>query len=344
MSPRDTPSSTREAAAQSATTGLSRLGRPGLEARLAAGLALLAVVSLLVGPAGLGIPPGAPWLILGEIRLPRMLVACLVGAALGASGAALQGYLRNPLAEPGIIGISGGAGLGAVIAIHSGAAGAFALALPIGGLLGALLATAAVLLLAGPHGGSLTPVLAGVAVASLATALISAVLALSHNPFAAVEIVFWLLGSVADRSMTHVWLAAPFVVAGLALLVRTGPALDALTLGEAAAANLGTDLVRVRYRIVAGSALAVGAATSVAGTIGFVGLVVPHVLRPFAGHVPSRLVGASALGGALLVLGADTLLRLVTPSGELRLGVVTALMGTPFFLWLVVRTRRELMP
>lgn len=344
MSPRDTPTSAADAAARAVVPGGGRLGRLGLEIRLAAGLALLVLLSLLVGPAGLGIPPGAPWLIVTEIRLPRTVVACLVGAALGASGAALQGYLRNPLAEPGVIGISGGAGLGAVIAIHTGAAGAFALALPIGGLVGALLATGAVLLLAGPHGGSLTLVLAGVAVASLATALISAVLALSENPFAAVEIVFWLLGSVADRSMTHVWLAAPFVAIGLALLLRTGAALDALTLGEAAAANLGTDLGRVRYRIVVGAALAVGAATAVAGTIGFVGLVVPHVLRPFAGHVPSRLVGVSALGGALLVLGADTLLRLVAPSGDLRLGVVTALMGTPFFLWLVLRTRRELAP
>lgn len=314
------------------------------EAVLAAALALVALLSMLVGPAGLGLPAGATWLILAEIRLPRTLTGILVGAALGSSGAALQGYLRNPLAEPGIIGIAGGAGLGAVIAIHTGLAGAFALALPIGGLVGAALATGLVLLLAGPYGGSLTLVLAGVAVASLSTALISAVLSLSHNPFAAVEIVFWLLGSIADRSMTHVWLAAPFVAAGLVLLLRVGAALDALTLGEAAAANLGTDLAGSRRAVVAGAALAVGAATAVAGSIGFVGLVVPHVLRPLVAQSPSRLVGASALGGAVLVLGADTLLRLVAPAGELRLGVVTALIGTPFFLWLVVRTRRELAP
>jgi iron complex transport system permease protein len=330
-------------------TGLARKDArtrqfPAVEACLAVAVVVLAMISMLTGPSGFGIPERGSVLILTEIRLPRTLLAILIGGALGASGAALQGYLRNPLAEPGVIGISGGAGLGAVLAIHTGAAGTFALALPFGGLLGALGAMLLVLLLAGPRGGSITLILAGVAIGALATALISAVLSLSRNPFAAVEIVFWLLGSLADRSLTHVWLSAPFIVLGLALLLRLGPGLDALTLGEDAAVNLGIDLARLRLFIVAGTALAVGAATAVAGTIGFVGLIVPHILRPLVGHQPSRLLGASLLGAAVLVLAADILLRIVSPTGELRLGVLTALIGTPFFLWLVMRTRRGLGP
>ena len=187
-------------------------------------------------------------------------------------------------------------------------------------------------------------ILAGVAVSSLATALISRALSLSRHPFAAGEIVYWLLGSLADRSLTHVWLAAPFMIAGIWLMLRLGAGLDALSLGEDAAENLGIDLVRLRQTAIAGAALAVGAATAVAGSIGFVGLVVPHLLRPYVGHQPSRLLPACLVGGAVLVLVADIALRLLTPSGELRLGVVTALIGTPLFLWLVHQTRRELAP
>ncbi len=322
----------------------ARIGAYRLHGALVAVLALLFVVSLLTGPAGVGIPARAPWLIVTQIRLPRALLAILVGAALGASGAALQGYLRNPLAEPGVIGISSGAGLGAVLAIHSGASAALSLALPLGGLIGAALATILVLTLAGRHGGALTLILSGVAVASAATALMSLALSLAPNPFAAVEIVFWLLGSLADRSFEHVWIAGPFIAAGLVLLLANGAGLDALSLGEDGAQNLGIDIGRLRLAVVTGAALAVGAATAVAGSIGFVGLVVPHLLRPLVGHQPSRLVPASLLGGAILVLAADILVRIVTPNGELRLGVLTALIGTPLFLWLVVDTRRRLEP
>jgi iron complex transport system permease protein len=313
---------------------------------LALGVAFLSALSMLIGPAGFGLPrgEGAARLILMEIRLPRTLLAALTGAALALAGAALQGYLRNPLAEPGIIGVSSGAGLGAVLAIHSGVSGAFALALPLGGLAGAGVATLVVLALAGERGGALTLILAGVAVSSVATALISLVLSLSHNPFAAVEIIFWLLGSLADRSMTHVLLAGPLMLAGMALLLTLGRSLDAMTLGEDAARNLGVDLSRVRTLMVAGTALAVGAATAIVGTIAFVGLVVPHVLRPLVGHAPSRLLPASLLGGAALVLASDIVLRIFTPGGELRLGVLTALLGAPFFLWLVLKTRAELAP
>ncbi len=321
-------------------------GFPYIIPALATITVVLALASLMIGPTGIGLGgnPEARWLILSEIRLPRTLLGLLIGSALGLSGAALQGYLRNPLAEPGVIGISGGAGLGAVLAIHSGFAGALAIGLPLGGLAGAALAMGIVLWLAGERGGPITLILSGVAVASLTTALIALVLTLSQNPFAAVEIVFWLMGSLTDRSMTHVWLAGPPIVLGMALLLRLGRDLDALTLGEEVASNLGTSLDRLRFLIVAGTALSVGAATAVSGTIGFVGLVVPHILRPLVGHSPSRLLPASALGGAALVLAADLALRLVSPGGGIRLGVVTALIGTPFFVWLVLSTRRELAP
>jgi iron complex transport system permease protein len=326
--------------------------RDGLAARIPiigvlavlAGLAF--VVSLLVGPTGIGLPGGgdAARMILWEIRLPRAILGALIGGALGLSGAVLQGYLRNPLAEPGLLGISGGAALGAVVAIHTGAAGAFALALPLGGLFGAAIAALAVMLLAGERSGPLTLILAGVAISSLAGALTTLALNLSPNPFASVEMLFWLLGSLTDRSLVHVWLAAPLILAGGALLLTTGRALDALTLGEEAAQNLGVDLNALRNRIIAGTALSVGAATAVAGTIGFVGLVVPHLLRPFVGHEPRRLLPASALGGAALILVADVALRVFAPLSEVRLGVVTALVGAPFFLWLIIKTRRELGP
>jgi len=315
-------------------------------AALAVVAAVAFIASLLFGPTGFGLPQGsdAANMILWEIRVPRAILGALIGGALGLSGAVLQGYLRNPLAEPGLLGISGGAALGAVIAIHSGAAGAFVLALPFGGLAGAAAAALAVMLLAGERSGPLTLILAGVAISSLAGALTTLALNLSPNPFASVEMLFWLLGSVTDRSLVHVWVAAPFIVAGGALLLTTGRALDALTLGEEAAQNLGVDLVSLRNRIVAGTALAVGAATAVAGTIGFVGLVVPHLLRPLVGHEPRRLLPASMLGGAALVLLADVALRIFAPLSEVRLGVVTALIGAPFFLWLVIKTRRELGP
>ena len=323
----------------------SRTAFPVL-AMLAAITVLAFLASLLVGPSGIGLPRGtnAAELIFTEIRLPRAILGALIGGTLGLAGAVLQGYLRNPLAEPGLLGISGGAALGAVIAIHSGASAAFALALPLGGLVGAAFAAIAIMMLAGARSGPLTLILAGVAISSLVGALTTLALNLSPNPFASVEMLFWLLGSLSDRSLVHVWLAAPLIIAGSALLLTTGRALDALTLGDEAAQNLGVNPTSLRNRIVAGTALSVGAATAVSGTIGFVGLVVPHLLRPLVGHEPRRLLPASAFGGAALVLIADVALRLFAPLSEVRLGVVTALVGAPFFLWLVIKTRRELGP
>lgn len=314
-------------------------------ARLAVLTAVLFVGALLIGPAGVGLPTGeAGRLILWEIRLPRAILAALIGAALGLSGAVLQGYLRNPLAEPGLIGVSGGASLGAVLTLHSGLAASLPLALPIGGLAGAALSTLLVLWLAGERGSTVSLILAGVAVSAVAAALTALALNLSPNPFAAVEIVFWLMGSLADRSLTHLWVAAPFIVAGLFALLSVGRALDALTLGEDAAANLGIDMRRLRYEVVGGVALSVGAASAIAGSIGFVGLVVPHLLRPLVGAEPARLLPASLVGGAGLVLAADLALRLIAPYSDIKLGVLTALIGAPFFVWLVLRTRAELAP
>lgn len=323
--------------------------------RLLAGLtalvALLFVASLLTGPARVGAVDSLAALFRGqddmlalvmrEIRLPRAILGLLVGAALGMTGAVLQGFLRNPLADPGLIGTSASAGLGAVLAIHSGLASAFALGLPLAALAGAAASVALVLLLAGPRGDALALILAGVAISALAGALTSLVLNLSPNPFAANEIVFWMMGSLADRSMLHVWIAAPIMAAGFLLLWPTRRALDALTLGEDTAASSGISLKGLRLRLVGGVAALVGAATAVAGAVGFVGLAVPHLLRPAVGASPSRLVPASALGGAAVVLAADIAVRLLAPGRDLKLGVLTALVGTPFFLHLILRTRRQ---
>lgn len=311
------------------------------------GLALLAfLLSLAIGPSGFGFGPSgaAGSLIFWEIRLPRAVLGALVGATLGLAGAALQGYLRNPLAEPSLIGVSGGAALGAVLAIHLGIAQTVALALPIGGLLGAIIAMLAVMALAGLHGGPITLILAGLAVSATTTALISLALNLSRNPFASIEIVYWMMGSLTDRSLTQVWLSAPLMLIGMGLLLVLGRALDALSLGEDAAISLGIDARGTRLLIVAGTALSVGAATAVTGVIGFVGLLVPHALRPLIGHRPGLLLPASLLGGASLVLLADIGLRLIEPWADLRIGVLTALLGAPFFTWLVLKTRSELAP
>lgn len=307
--------------------------------------------SLAIGPAGtpagrslaaLFRDDGALTLVMREIRLPRAILAVMVGASLGLAGAAMQGYLRNPLAEPGLIGISGSAALGAVIAMHTGLAAQIALGLPLLALAGAAVGVGLILALAGPRGSSLTLILAGIAISALAAALTSLALNLSPNPFAASEIVFWMMGSLADRSMSHVWIALPFMTLGWVALLSLGRGLDALTLGEDAAQSMGVELAGIRLRLVFGVAAAVGAATAVAGAIGFVGLVVPHVLRPLVGAQPSRLLPASAIGGALLVLAADIAVRLILPDRDLKLGVLMALVGAPLFLHLIYKTRREI--
>ncbi|SDI62248.1 FecCD family ABC transporter permease [Lutimaribacter saemankumensis] len=323
-----------------------------LMASLSLAVAALFVLSLLVGPASIapldslaglfGGGDGPVAMVMREIRLPRAILAAMIGASLGLAGAAMQGYLRNPLAEPGLIGVSGSAALGAVIAIQTGLSASFALGLPLMALAGALGGVLLVLALAGPRGGSLVLILAGIAISAMAGALTQLVLNLSQNPFAVNEIVFWMMGSLADRSMTHLWLALPFTLLGWVLLASLGRGLDALTLGEDAAEAMGIHLSRLRLVLILGTACVVGAGTAVAGAIGFVGLVVPHLLRPWVGAQPSRLLWASALGGAAMLLAADLAVRLVLPERDLKLGVLTALVGAPLFLHLIYKTRREM--
>lgn len=246
---------------------------------LTAVVAVLFVLSLATGPAGLAVlwdRTGPLPLILWEIRLPRAILAAVIGAGLGLAGAAMQGFLRNPLAEPGVLGVSGMAALGAVLTIHLGLAAAVPFALPVAALTGAMLGVGLILLLAGPRGGSVTLILAGVAISALAGAMTALVLNLAPNPWAVSEIVFWMMGSLADRSWVHVTLAVPFIVAGSVVLLTQGRALDALTLGEDTAQSLGVRLPRLRLALVLGTAAVVGAGVAVAGAIGFIGLVVPH--------------------------------------------------------------------
>jgi iron complex transport system permease protein len=314
-------------------------------------VAALFTVSLLIGPAeatighslrALVAGDGGPMtVVMREIRLPRALLAVVIGGSLGLAGAAMQGYLRNPLADPGLIGVSGSAALGAVISIQTGLAAAFFLALPLMALVGALTGVLLVLLLAGPRGSSLALILAGIAISAFAGALTSLVLNLSPNPYAASEIVFWMMGSLADRSMLHVWISLPLIVLGAGLLATLSRGLDALTLGEDAAEAMGINLTRLRLSVILGTAAVVGASTAVAGAIGFVGLVMPHLLRGFVQARPGALLWASTLGGAGMILAADILVRVVIPERDLKLGVVTALVGAPLFLHLIYRTRRS---
>jgi iron complex transport system permease protein len=322
----------------------------GLNAALLVALAGVFVASLLTGevwltPAAiyrglwLAPRPDLAGLIVLDLRLPRALLACLVGGTLGLSGAVLQGITRNPLAEPGLLGVSAGAALGAVVAIYFGIATVSTLLTPVLGLAGALGACLLTFAL-GRNGGTIALVLAGSAVSALAAALISLALNLAPNVYAAYEIMSWLMGSLADRSWSHVGLVLPFILAGCALLAVLGRALDALSLGDQQAASLGIDLPRLHAQAIVGTALAVGAATSVSGAISFIGLVAPHLVRPLVRHQPSRTLLPAALLGALLLLCADIATRLLPVGPGLKVGVLTSLVGTPFFFWLVVRLRK----
>ncbi|OJU18927.1 MULTISPECIES: iron ABC transporter permease [unclassified Sphingomonas] len=278
--------------------------------------------------------------ILIELRLPRAILGLAVGAMLGLAGAALQGYLRNPLAEPSVLGASNGAALGAVVALYFGIAEWNAVALPVLAIAGALVTLAALFALAGRSESPLTLILAGIAVATLTGAGISLALNLSPNPFAAMEIMTWLLGSLEDRSFRHVLLALPCIAIGIVLLAGQGRALDALTLGEDGAAALGIDLRATRMRLMLGVAIGVGGAVAVSGAIGFVGLIVPHLVRPLTDRSPSAVLWPSALAGAALLALADVAVRVIPATNELKLGVVTAFLGVPVFLVHLMRERR----
>lgn len=344
------PARTARTSAQSATATMPGKARrrPGVSSALALLLVALGVVSLLCGTVSLGparfvghdATARMARLILFDLRLPRLALALLVGGSLGLSGAVLQGITRNPLAEPGLLGVSAGAALGAVVAIYFGLASRFAAAAPLLGLCGAAVALALTFAL-GRGGGTLALILAGAAVSALMAALISLTLDLAANPYASFEITTWLLGSLSDKGWNQVWLAAPFILVGGALLAVTGRSLDALSLGEVQAESLGIHLARLNLLALVGTALAVGAATAVTGAIGFVGLVAPHLIRPLVGHQPSRVLWPATLAGAALLLAADIATRLIRIGPELNIGVFTALVGTPFFFWLVVRLRQN---
>lgn len=325
---------------------------------------VLGFISLLIGPADIPISQAIKSLLNGEgevfvvvmreIRLPRAALSIMIGFALGISGAAMQGFLRNPLAEPGVIGISSASALGAIIALQTGFAiegaqlnealslGNFSpiFALPIAAMLGALSA-ALIVLLFGQARKSERLILIGIGISSIAGALSTLVLNLSPNPFAAMEIIFWMMGSVADRSMLHVWMALPFITIGSFILLSLGKSLDALSLGEDTGQSLGINLGRLSAMLIFAVAMMVGASVAVAGAIGFVGLVIPHMLRPIIGSKPSKILLSSGLGGAALLTAADILTRVITPERDLKLGVITALIGAPIFLHLVFKSSKD---
>lgn len=279
--------------------------------------------------------------IITQLRLPRAILAATIGGALGLCGAVLQGYLRNPLADPGVLGVSSGAALGAVISIYFGTSAA-QWALPTYAMLGATLTMVLLLLLVGRGGSVVTFVLAGVILSSLTGALTALVISLAPNPYAVSEVINWLMGALTDRSMNDVKIALPFMAIGAALLFTTGRSLDALSLGEDAARSLGVNLTRLQCVIILGCGLAVGASVAVTGVIGFVGLVVPHLMRPLVRQQPSALLLPSALAGSALLLIADASVRLISGVGELKLGIAMALIGAPFFLGLLYHKRKIL--
>lgn len=320
-----------------------------LAVALTAAVAAALAAACLIGSSHVGIERALAALLGGgsagdrvvvwEIRLPRALAALVVGAALGASGAALQGLLRNPLAEPGVLGVSATAALGATFVIYYGLANADALALPMAAIAGALAATALLTAAAARVGSVVTLILLGVGLSSFAGALMALLMNLAPHPFSLSDMLNWMLGTVANRSFDDLAPAAPFLLAGLGLLFAGRRSLAALTLGEEAAAGVGLDLGRARRRVVVGAGLATGAAVSIAGAIGFVGIVAPHLVRPLVGHDPARTLAPSALLAGFMLVAADMGVRTVPTDVELKLGVVAALLGAPVFAWIAARRR-----
>jgi iron complex transport system permease protein len=316
-----------------------------LDAALLVALLLAACLSIASGKVWV---PLDAWtaadpraIIIVELRLPRTALAILVGAALGLSGAVMQGYLRNPLADPGLFGVSSGAALGAVLSLYFGFAAQLWL-LPAFALAGAAGTTALLAVIAGRSGSLILFTLAGMILTSIAGSMTALAISLAPTPFVSSQIVTWLMGALTDRSWDDVEVALPLIAAGAAVLVTTGRSLDVLTLGEQAARSMGVAPGRLQATVIVGVALTVGASVASAGVIGFVGLMVPHLVRPLAGNRPSAILLPSALGGALLLTVADTLVRIAPTVSELRLGIAMSMLGGPFFLWLLIRMRRRL--
>ncbi len=338
----------------------SVMGRPDIAARRrATAMAALIVLVVLLVLLSLGIGPvrlspltvidalfgggsDAQQVIVREIRLPRTILGFAIGAILGLSGAALQGLLRNPLASPSLFGAPQAAAFGAVVIIAFGLADVRSYALPVAAIIAAFASVFVLLAVAGRNAGLLILILSGLAISSLAGAATALVMNLSSNPFVVLEIAFWLLGSLEDRSFRHVMLALPFIIAGAAVLWSQRHAFRALSLGEEAAQSLGVDVGRLRLGVILGTALGVGGAVAVSGTIGFIGLIAPHLVRPLVGYDPARLLAPSALAGAALLLAADIAVRIIPSSSDIKVGVLTSIIGVPFFLYLIMRERRAL--
>ena len=331
---------------------LSVRRRIGTTTALVALVIVLAVISLGIGPVRLspfsviealfGGNSDVVQVIVREIRLPRAILGVAIGAILGLSGAALQGLLRNPLASPSLFGAPQSAAFGAVLVIALGLADVRSYALPVAAIIAAFGSVFVLLAIAGRNAGLLILILAGLAISSLAGAATALVMNLSSNPFVVLEIAFWLLGSLEDRSFQHVMLALPFIAAGAVILLSQRSAFRALTLGEEAAQSLGVDVARLRLFVISGVALGVGGAVAVTGTIGFIGLVAPHLMRPLIGHDPARLLVPSALTGSALLLAADIAVRVIPSTSDIKVGVLTSIIGVPFFLYLIMRERRAL--
>jgi len=315
-------------------------------------LAVIAFLSLFIGAADLGAgdilaalaghAKETTEIIVVELRLPRMVMGILAGATLGLSGAALQGLLRNPLADPGIIGVSSTAGLGAVMAIYFGLSSVFPLSIQIMSMGGAILATLILSFISSRDSSVLTLILAGIGISSLATAAIALTMNFAPTPMSLQDMIMWLMGSLDNRTLNDILLAGPFILGGWLIMRGVGQGLDACSLGEDTARTLGIDLKRLRMKVILGSAISVGATVSVCGAIGFVGLVVPHMVRSLIGYAPGRLLLPSALLGAILLTLADLVTRIPLGHGQLRLGVVTAFIGSPLFLYIIYQTRKAM--
>ncbi|MBI3329662.1 MAG: iron chelate uptake ABC transporter family permease subunit [Nitrospinae bacterium] len=306
------------------------------------------IVSLLLHQ--LHLAEGGSWTstqaaVIVQVRLPRILMACLVGGGLALSGAVMQGIFHNPMADPGLLGVSSGAALGAVLALHLGLAAQYYLLLPGLAFFGALLAAMTVYGLA--TAGGRTPIatllLSGIAISSLSVALTSFILSTSREAVLR-EILFWLMGGLEASTWEHVRLSAPVVLLGAGVTLLYARDLDILLWGEERALALGVDTQRCRHILLAVATAMTAVVVSFSGTVGFVGLVVPHMLRLLVGPNHQRLLPASFLGGAVFLILADLMARTLLRPQELRLGVLTAFVGVPFFLYLLRANRRRLEP
>src|SRR5258708_1925891 len=335
-----------------ATADIAARRRAGVTVALVILVMLLTLGSLGIGPVRLSPIPviealfgggsDVAQVIVREIRLPRVILALAIGAILGLSGAALQGWLRNPLAAPSLFGAPQSAAFGAVLVIALGLADVRSYALPVAAIAMAFASVFGLLTIAGRNAGLLILILAGLAISSLAGAATALAMNLSSNPFVVLEIAFWLLGSLEDPSFRHFMLALPFIVLGAIILLSQRNAFRALSLGEETAQSLGVDVDRLRLMVITGVALGVGGAVAVSGTIGFIGLVAPHLMRPLIGHDPTRLLVPSALTGSALLLAADIAVRIIPSTSDIKVGVLTSIIGVPFFLYLIMRERRAL--